>query len=648
MRPGLRSVLMLATVASPFGSAWAVCPASETVLSELTCSSTVTGHINYAARSDLGGATPSTYYTCGTPYAPLDQTNPEDVYSFACQHSGEVTLRVSGLDCDLDMYVLDDTCNPNGRSCVAGSTAASYVNDSVTFTCSAGQTYYVVIEGYGFTAPVPIAGYCSGASEGDYTLTFDVSAGTGCAEDCDDGVDNDLDGAIDCDDSDCAGDPVCHCDEDGDGYDGTACGGDDCDDTNIAIHPGADEYCNGYDDNCNGQTDESSAVDALLWYRDTDADNYGTPDTTAYGCSRPTGYVANDDDCYDLDASVSPIGSESANGVDDDCDGTVDETTSNYDDDGDGYSENGGDCNDGNASVAPADIEVCDGVDEDCDGVIDDNTSCHDDDGDGVTEGSGDCNDGDAAVSPDATEDMSNQIDDDCDGVIDAGLYDPDSDGYTAAGGDCDDGNGVVYPGAPEVQDGLDNDCDGVVDEGTDGYDDDRDGYTEEEGDCNDADRAVSPGASEYDNGIDDNCDDAVDEGGRNTDDDGDGISEAGGDCDDADASISPASTEVVNGIDDDCDASIDEGTDDADGDGYPAADGDCNDTDGWSNPGAAEVCDGVDNNCDGVTDEICGTRDTGEGKSDAAPGCGCSGGGAAAGLLPMLIGLAGVLRRRR
>ena len=46
-------------------------------------------------------------------------------------------------------------------------------------------------------------------------------------------------------------------DADGDGYVET----DDCDDTDASVHPGADEYCNGRDDDCDGSVDED-AVDA--------------------------------------------------------------------------------------------------------------------------------------------------------------------------------------------------------------------------------------------------------------------------------------------------------------------------------------------------------------------------------------------------
>jgi Putative metal-binding motif len=226
-----------------------------------------------------------------------------------------------------------------------------------------------------------------------------------------------------------------------------------------------------------------------------------------------------------------------------------------YDEDGDGFSACAGDCDDAITSVRPGGVEACDGVDEDCDGIVDEGTSCYDDDGDGFSEDDGDCVDGDAAIKPSAAEDFDDGIDNNCDGVVDRGSDDPDGDGFSAIGGDCDTENDTVHPGANELADGLDNDCDGVVDEGTEASDDDGDAYTEAEGDCDDTEADVHPNADEAADGVDNDCDGALDEDTEWGDDDGDGWSERGGDCDDGDSFVNPGAYDSAgDGEDTDCD----------------------------------------------------------------------------------------------
>ncbi len=226
-----------------------------------------------------------------------------------------------------------------------------------------------------------------------------------------------------------------------------------------------------------------------------------------------------------------------------------------YDADGDGYTVCGDDCDDIDPSVHPGATETADGDDEDCDGTVDEGTAAYDDDGDGYAEDDGDCNDGDPGVNPQQYEDLGNGVDDDCDGVVDQGTLDRDADGYSEDGGDCNDSLNTVYPGATELPDGVDNDCDGIIDEGSTAYDDDGDGYTEEDGDCDDTDRTIYPSATETADFDDDDCDGSVDEGTNYADDDGDGFTEAGGDCNDGSAAVNPAEAETArNGVDDNCD----------------------------------------------------------------------------------------------
>jgi hypothetical protein len=74
----------------------------------------------------------------------------------------------------------------------------------------------------------------------------------GAPEECTDGLDNDCDSLIDCDDPDAVNCPPIT-DEDGDGYDiAGVCGDPDCDDTDPDVNPGADEVCDGKDTDCDG------------------------------------------------------------------------------------------------------------------------------------------------------------------------------------------------------------------------------------------------------------------------------------------------------------------------------------------------------------------------------------------------------------
>ncbi len=148
--------------------------------------------------------------------------------------------------------------------------------------------------------------------------------------------------------------------------------------------------------------------------------------------------------------------------------------------DGDGYTTCGGDCDDTNPAIHPGAPEICNGIDDTCDGRIDEG---FDQDGDGYTSCGGDCNDADPAVHPGAAE-ICDGIDDNCNGLIDEGFPDLDGDGWAACV-DCDDTNPAVHPGAVEICDGLDNNCNGLIDEG---FDQDGDGVTTCAGDCNDAD----------------------------------------------------------------------------------------------------------------------------------------------------------------
>ncbi|MCA9490386.1 MAG: hypothetical protein KC621_10690, partial [Myxococcales bacterium] len=111
-------------------------------------------------------------------------------------------------------------------------------------------------------------------------------------------------------------------DLDNDGYDDIAFGGDDCDDTDPYQNPGADERCNNLeDDDCDTYIDEDDAVDAQLWYADTDNDQHGDPTVSVRRCVQPANTAAVGDDCDDTEGTVFPgAPAVACDQLDNDCD----------------------------------------------------------------------------------------------------------------------------------------------------------------------------------------------------------------------------------------------------------------------------------------------------------------------------------------
>ncbi len=106
-------------------------------------------------------------------------------------------------------------------------------------------------------------------------------------------------------------------DFDNDGY--TEAEGD-CDDINPSIYLGAQEVCDGFDNDCEGTID-NGAIDAQIWYQDKDEDGYGVEGVYIEECERPEGYVAEFGDCNDDDSAIHPDAFEVADdNIDSNCD----------------------------------------------------------------------------------------------------------------------------------------------------------------------------------------------------------------------------------------------------------------------------------------------------------------------------------------
>lgn len=166
----------------------------------------------------------------------------------------------------------------------------------------------------------------------------------------------------------------------------------DCNDESTIFYPGADEICDGRDNDCDGEVDENS-IDAPEWFADTDGDGFGDLNNSVFLCEVPEGYLDDTQDCDDSLAEVNPNAVEICeDSVDNDCNGVVDVDAVDVewfaDVDGDGFGDasvsamdctqpadfvlDSTDCNDESDIAFPDNPtgEVCDdSIDNDCDGT---------------------------------------------------------------------------------------------------------------------------------------------------------------------------------------------------------------------------------------------------------------------------------------
>jgi Putative metal-binding motif len=418
-------------------------------------------------------------------------------------------------------------------------------------------------------------------------------------------------------------------DYDNDGYGDDCPAGIDCNDLNPDINPGATEVCNTIDDNCDGVIDEGcTCLSGQIRICHSEVDPRGI--TSEMRCR--TGYELCENSEWSGDCIGETTGiPETCNGIDDNCDGDIDE----------GVLNDMGECG---SSVPPP--EDCgptgegNGLDDNGNGLVDETCDCtvpgYDPDlprtdqpcysglphtlGVGICHGGvRDCLAGGTwgtctAEQTPAVELCGDLLDNDCDGFVDEGC--------------------PSCPGSsPEVCDGIDNDCNGIIDEGV----------TLACGGCGPYPDEVCS------DGLDNNCDGSIDEG-----------------CNEclSQQQCYPGPPETVdvgacawgsrsctgefwgpctgytlpfielcgedgtgNGIDEDCDGLVDEGCICPEGASRYCGDGagfceygiqTCNNNVwgpclGGTDP-VTEICNSIDDDCDGLTDEdllnACGTCD--------------------------------------
>lgn len=318
-------------------------------------------------------------YACSAPPGFLSDSTDCDDSNFDVHPGASEVCDLIDNDCDGDTDDSDGSLDLSTRSSFFGDVDG---------------------DGYGDPAANTMACTAPSGSVMDNTDCDDAAASTypGAPEVCD-SADNDCDDTTDENLS-----SSWYTDADGDGFGSGSvveviCGGstgslvdnqDDCNDSEPSANPAVTEVCDAIDNDCDGTVDEIDGnPDVQILWDDDDGDGFGDETVGSFISCPADGFVLQGGDCNDTESLANPGQAEvGLDGIDNDCDGSVDENgiycCLDVDEDGfgngdscvfvdtgvcnPGYVEGDGDCNDANFSYHPYALDILgDGEDTDCD-----------------------------------------------------------------------------------------------------------------------------------------------------------------------------------------------------------------------------------------------------------------------------------------